>query len=91
MEKKIASAGNFGDKIRSDCRVTLGLRNEGGLNFEIKSKVKVLYGKSIQEQLLKMCNFFELQHADVTIEDSGAIPAVIAARFEAALDRKSVV
>ena len=85
MEKKIASAGNFGDKIRSDCRVTLGLRNEGGLNFEIKSKVKVLYGKSIQEQLLKMCNFFELQHADVTIEDSGAIPAVIAARFEAAL------
>jgi citrate lyase subunit beta / citryl-CoA lyase len=85
MEVQKASAGNAGDKIRSDCRVTLGLRNEGGLNFEIKSKVGVLFGRAIREQLEQMCSFFRLEHADIVIEDSGAITAVIAARFEAAL------
>jgi citrate lyase subunit beta / citryl-CoA lyase len=34
-----------------------------------------------------MCSFFEIKDAAITIEDNGALPFVIAARFEAALRR----
>jgi citrate lyase subunit beta / citryl-CoA lyase len=84
MEQQITHAGNHGDKVRSDCRVTLELKQSGGLQIEIQSKVKTLFGKSLHEQLEELCHFFGIEHAHILLEDSGAIPGVIAARFEAA-------
>lgn len=87
MEQQINSAGNYGEKIRSDCRITIELKNGGGLQIEIKSKVKSLFGHTLMKQLEELCDFFGIEHAIILLEDSGAIPPVIAARFEAAYKR----
>lgn len=85
MSENIAYAGNKGENVRSDCFVTLELRGRGGNEIELHSKVKSLYGESIQEQVKEILNFYEVKSARVQIEDTGALPLVIAARIEAAL------
>ncbi len=80
-----ASAGNRGDKIRSDCWVSVELTNSGGLDVRIKSKVERLFGKEIEQQIKDICGFFEIENAVVEVEDKGALKWVIAARLEAAI------
>ena len=48
MSNKKSSAGNRGDKIRSDCYVELELKTSGGIKINLKSKVKSMYGESIR-------------------------------------------
>jgi citrate lyase subunit beta / citryl-CoA lyase len=85
MSNKIATAGNVGKKVRSDCFVTLELRDSGGIEIDQKSKVQVLYGKENEALCKNILTFFEIKNAKLTLEDSGAIPLVIAARIEAAV------
>jgi citrate lyase subunit beta/citryl-CoA lyase len=85
MGKVLAVTGNAGPKIRSDCQITLELLSEGGIFFELSSKVKALYGESIKSQVHEILAFFEITNARITIDDSGALPFVIAARVEAAI------
>lgn len=82
-----ASAGQRGEKIRSDCYIELELTNSGGIKIELKSKVEVMYGNSIRKSIQELCRFFEIKNANVTIEDYGALPFTISARFETALRR----
>lgn len=82
-----AEAGRAGTGVRSDCRVVIELRDEGGVSVELSSKVDVLYGRSIRALATDLCTHFDLSHAVVTIDDSGALPYVIAARFETAVRR----
>ena len=83
--EKCKSIGNKGKGIRSDCFVTIELTDSGGLDIEIISKVKALYGDSIYQLVLKVLNYFSVENAKVLIEDSGAIDSVIAARMEAVI------
>ncbi len=46
-----------------------------------------MYGDSIKNQINEMCNFFGLKNAEVLIEDAGALPFVMAARFELAFKK----
>jgi len=69
-------------KIRSDCRFEIQLKKSGGLKIDINSKVGILYGRSIKKQIIDMCKFFTVKNANIKMEDSGALPFVIAARFE---------
>jgi len=85
--KQTASAGKRGDKIRSDCYIEIELKDKGGLNISLKSKVKALYGGQIEEMIKDMCRFFSIKNADILIEDSGALPFVISARFELAVKK----
>ena len=85
MKKTVAIAGNSGPKVRSDCEIVLELSSEGGINIDLTSKVRTLYGDSIIKQVKEILEFFALLHASVTIRDSGALPFVIAARTEAAV------
>jgi citrate lyase subunit beta / citryl-CoA lyase len=85
MKKLIASAGNAGPKVRSDCEITLELTQGGGIITDLVSRVKALYGESIKSQVLSLLNFFEIENAIVRINDSGALPFVISARLEAAV------
>lgn len=87
MSENIAYAGNKGEKIRSDCYVVLEIEESGGLQLDIRSKVDALYGQSIRELAEDILRFFDLAHAHLTIEDTGAIPLVIAARIEAAIKK----
>ena len=87
MKKSIAIAGNSGPKVRSDCEIVLELKTEGGINIDLTSKVKVLYGESIKDLVVEVLDFFGVKHADIKINDSGALPFVIAARMESAVQQ----
>ena len=82
-----SSAGKRGDQIRSDCYIELEVKRSGGIKIELKSKVESMYGDSIKTQLTEMCKFFNINHADILLEDSGALPFTLAARFELAVKR----
>jgi len=44
MENMIAVTGNSGPKVRSDCEITLRIKDKGGISIDLNSKVKTLYG-----------------------------------------------
>jgi len=46
-----------------------------------------MYGESIKEMILGMSKFFGLKNAKILCEDNGALPLVLAARFELAVKR----
>jgi citrate lyase subunit beta / citryl-CoA lyase len=85
MKKTIAIAGNSGPRVRSDCEIALVLESEGGINIELTSKVKALYGESIMKLIGEVLDIYEVKNAVVKINDSGALPFVIAARMESAV------
>ena len=89
MIKKLnkTSAGKRGSDVRSDCYIEIEFKKSGGIKIDLKSKVDVMYGDSIRRQINEMCEFFEIKDASILIEDYGALPFVIAARFEAAMRR----
>jgi citrate lyase subunit beta/citryl-CoA lyase len=84
---KKSSAGPRGETVRSDCYVELELKESAGIKLNIKSKVESMYGESIRELILDMCKFFSLRNAKIIVEDYGALPFTIAARFETAIKR----
>lgn len=78
------SSGTRGDGVRSDCFIELWDEGNASNQVFLKSKVKALYGKSIETLCHEMLDFFGVRGISVNIEDSGALPFVIAARLEAA-------
>lgn len=90
MKTKISNkstAGKRGDNIRSDCYIEIQLKDSGGIKLDLKSKVEVMYGESIRKLISDMCSYFNLKNAKIVCEDYGALPFVIAARFELAIKR----
>jgi citrate lyase subunit beta/citryl-CoA lyase len=83
----ISTAGKRGESIRSDCYFEIKKKNSGGIKIDLHSKVDVMYGESIEKQVNEMCEFFNLENADILMEDSGALPFTIAARFEMAVKK----
>ncbi|MCP9750959.1 aldolase/citrate lyase family protein [Ferruginibacter sp. HRS2-29] len=85
MEIQIATAGNKGEKVRSDCFVFIELTSAAGIRIELESKVKALYGPAITSLCHEVLACFDIKNALVKIEDKGALDFVIAARLEAAI------
>ncbi len=85
--KQTVACGNKGEEVRSDCLIKLELTDSGGLLIELESKVGRLYGDSILALLEEILSHFGISNAVVEISDSGALPFVIAARLEAAIQR----
>src|SRR4030042_1894820 len=85
MNRLTATAGNAGPKVRSDCEITIEIRQRGGIDIDLTSKVKTLYGESIANQCNEILKFFKIRNARLRINDSGALPFVISARLEAAI------
>lgn len=84
---ELVSAGNKGKGVRSDCFVSLELTSGGGIQLGLNSKVEVMFGNSIREEILAILNHFSVKNAVIQIEDSGALPPVIAARLEAVIKK----
>jgi citrate lyase subunit beta/citryl-CoA lyase len=82
-----SSAGKRGESVRSDCYFEIEKKNSGGIQINLKSKVDVMYGESIRNQILEICGFFNLENAEISMEDSGALPFTIAARLELAIKK----
>jgi citrate lyase subunit beta/citryl-CoA lyase len=83
-------AGRLGEGVRSDLHVSLELVDSGGIEIELSSKVDALYGGSVRETTERVLTILGVGNAWVKIEDSGALPFVIAARVEAAARRAGV-
>jgi len=79
------SIGNKGKGVRSDCSVTLELTGSSGIVLQIESKVKSLFGNQIEQLAHQVLTFYHIENANLLIEDSGALPFVMAARIEAAI------
>ena len=80
-------AGRRGDDVRSDLWVRATLRDSGGLDLQVRSKVEPYYGEAIRTQLRALCATAGVEHAKLELEDQGALPFTIAARVECALRR----
>lgn len=85
--EKISVAGNHDNGVKSDCRIQFELLQDGGIQIELFSKVKALYGKSIIKLASEIISFFNIEDAKLIIEDSGAVDFVLAARIEAAIKK----
>ncbi len=83
----ITTAGNKGKGVRSDCFVTFEATEKGGVQIRIESKVGVMYGRDIRELASATLDFFGIKNANLTIEDTGALPLVLTARIEAAIKK----
>ena len=84
---KHGEAGRAGGDVRSDLRVVFELRDSGGIEVELRSRVALYYGEDIQQQTRNVLATLGIDHACVGIVDEGALPFVIAARLEAAVKR----
>jgi citrate lyase subunit beta/citryl-CoA lyase len=81
----VHTAGNEGTSVRSDCFVSLEIKDSGGIQISIKSKVKTMYGASIQKLTEQVLQFFGIQNCELIIDDKGALTFVLMARIEAAI------
>ncbi|MCK4255708.1 citrate lyase acyl carrier protein, partial [candidate division WOR-3 bacterium] len=84
---KTCEAGRRGEKVRSDCFVSLELRDSGGIEVRLKSKVEVMYGESIKRLCMDVLKILGIENALVTLDDQGALPFTISARLETAVKR----
>jgi citrate lyase subunit beta/citryl-CoA lyase len=82
-----SSAGNRGDKIRSDCYVELELKTSGGIKLNLQSKVETMYGDSNRSLIKNILKAFKIRNASVLVKDYGALPYTIAARIESAIKK----
>jgi citrate lyase subunit beta/citryl-CoA lyase len=87
---KTSTAGNHGEDVRSDCLVKIRLSNKGGIKLKLISRVERIYGDQIRSLIKDMLHFFEIKHADILLQDSGALDFVLAARMEAAIRKLTV-
>lgn len=87
MNQLRASSGNKGESIKSDCYVEIELKTSGGIQIELESKVESLYGESINKLCKNIIQYFDIEHAYVFIDDTGALDFVIAARLEAVIQK----
>jgi citrate lyase subunit beta/citryl-CoA lyase len=82
-----SSAGIKSESVRSDCYVELEIKESSGVKLNLHSKVESMYGESIRELIFDMCKFYNLKNAKIKVEDYGALPFTLAARFETAVKR----
>lgn len=88
--RRVAEAGRRGDRIRSDCWVQVELCADGGLELRVRSKVEAMYGEAVRTTCRTVLEALDVKDATVTVEDTGALDYVIAARLEAAVKRAGV-
>jgi citrate lyase subunit beta/citryl-CoA lyase len=86
-QPRSSEAGHWGKDVRSDAHVAFEVRDSGGVDIVLESRVAPYYGDSILEQARAVLDELGVKHARVSIHYEGALPFVIAARLEAAVRR----
>jgi citrate lyase subunit beta/citryl-CoA lyase len=80
-------AGRRGEGIRSDVWVAVEPREQGGIQLSVETRVEAYYGEAIRDQVSALLATLGVEHALVQVEDTGALPFVLAARVETACHR----
>lgn len=83
----VGAAGRRGDDVRSDAWVRVEIRDAGGINIHMRSRVQALFGASNGTLIEDVLRGLGVEHASVELDDSGALPWVLSARIEAAVRR----
>ena len=81
--KKAAMAGTMES---SDCIVTIR-PGQNGIQIDLQSDVKVMFGQSILETVRQTLEELEVKDAEVSVLDRGALDCVIRARVQCAACR----
>lgn len=84
---KTGTAGNRGADVRSDCYTEFEVTPSGGLQIDIRSSVKAMYGKTIEKLAHDVLMNLGVENGRLLIEDAGALDFVLAARIEAAVKK----
>jgi citrate lyase subunit beta/citryl-CoA lyase len=81
------SARPSGADVRSDLNVKVTTGSSGGVRINLRSKVASMYGESIRAEVRRVLAAFDVEHAEVDIDDQGGLPFVVSARVETAVRR----
>jgi citrate lyase subunit beta/citryl-CoA lyase len=84
---RVGEAGHRGARARSDCWVRVEVRDEGGVDLAVTSKVEAMYGEAVRRTCRAVLDALAVRHAVVSVEDQGALDFVLAARIETAVKR----
>ncbi len=82
--KKPAMAGTTES---SDCMVTIRPNPGKGIEIDVQSDVKALFGDAIEETVRTVLKEFDVADAEVSIIDKGALDFAIRARTQCAVCR----
>lgn len=82
--KKPAVAGTLES---SDCQITIRPNPGQGIEIDLESDVKVMFGDSIMETVKRTLEEFQVSDAEVEIRDKGALDCVIKSRMQCAICR----
>lgn len=80
------SKGSCGYKRPSDVLIHVDL-NQKGIQIEIISKLKEMFGSFIENAVLEVLENEAITHAKIVVEDDGALDFVIKARLKTAIRR----
>lgn len=83
---KIVNPATAGTLESSDCMVTVE-KNEGGVDFSLKSSVINQYGNQIRKVAMDTLDRLGIDDVKLTIVDKGALDCTIKARIEGAVYR----
>lgn len=86
--KKPAVAGTMES---SDIMVTLRPNENGGIEIDIQSDVKTMFGDAIEATIREVLADFGVENAVVAVVDKGALDFVIRARMQCAVCRAAEV
>lgn len=84
---RVGEAGRRGARARSDCWARVEIRDGGGIDLAVRSKVEAMYGEAVRRTCRRVLEALAVRHAAVTIEDEGALDYVLVARVEVAARR----
>ena len=82
--KKPAVAGTLES---SDCQITIRPNPGHGIEIDLESDVKVMFGDSIMETVKRTLEEFQVSDAEVEIRDRGALDCVIKSRMQCVICR----
>ena len=84
---KIKKPAICGTLESSDIQVTIRPNEGGGIEIELESVVKAIFGDAITETVREVLGEFKVKDARVTLVDKGALDCVIRSRMQAAILR----
>ena len=86
--KKPAMAGTTES---SDCMITLRPNPGCGIEIDIQSDVKSMFGEAIEETVREVLKEFDVADACVSVVDKGALDFAIRARMQCAVCRAAEI
>lgn len=77
--------GTCGNENDSDCIVTVDLNFQNGIEIEVSSKLKYMFGELMKKAIYEILEELQVKNAKITLQDFGALDFIIKARTKTAV------